>query len=173
MTIIAETDRLLILHFTLEDADFIVQLLNDESFIRYIADKQVRTVADAVKYLTSGPINSYQTYGFGLNMVLLKSATPGAAADLATPIGMCGLLKRPELSLPDLGFAFLPAYHGRGYALEAARAVLAAAVNADEISTVLAVTKPENLRSAMLLARLGFTLTGTISLYGLNNNLYQ
>tara|TARA_Y100001951_G_scaffold105018_1_gene119355 strand:- start:281 stop:853 length:573 start_codon:yes stop_codon:yes gene_type:complete len=169
MTLICETARLIIRRFTLEDADFIVQLLNDESFIRYIADKQVRTLADAVNYLTNGPLASYNSYGFGLNMVLLKASTENPA----TPIGMCGLLKRPELSLPDLGFAFLPAFCGQGYAREAAAAVLSQAIQTHKMRTVLAVTKPDNLRSNALLLKLGFAFKHNISLYGTENKLHQ
>lgn len=173
MSLICETARLVIRRFTLEDADFIVQLLNDESFIRYIADKQVRTLADAVNYLTSGPVASYNANGFGLNMVLLKTATPRLTNEPATPIGMCGLLKRPELSLPDLGFAFFPAFCGQGYAREAAAAVLSQAIQAHNLRTVLAVTKPDNLRSNTLLLKLGFAFKHNISLYGAENKLYQ
>ena len=173
MNLICETARLVIRHFTVQDAQFIVQLLNDESFIRYIADKQVRTLADAVNYLTSGPLASYHTHGFGLNMVLLKNATPRSINEPATPIGMCGLLKRPELSLPDLGFAFLPAFCGQAYAREAAAAVLSQAIQTYNLRTVLAVTKPDNLRSNALLLKLGFAFKDNISLYGAENKLYQ
>tara|TARA_R110002126_G_scaffold8953_7_gene41161 strand:+ start:3891 stop:4412 length:522 start_codon:yes stop_codon:yes gene_type:complete len=169
MTKICETDRLTIRRFTLQDAVFIVRLLNDESFIRYIADKQVRSVADAENYLTNGPLASYNNYGFGLKMVLLRASTDSPA----TPIGMCGLLKRPELSLPDLGFAFLPEFCGKGYAREAAAATLSQAIEAHGLQTVLAVTKPDNLRSNALLLKLGFAFKDNIALYGADSKLYQ
>ncbi|MAD77454.1 MAG: GNAT family N-acetyltransferase [Rheinheimera sp.] len=173
MSLICETARLIIRRFTLEDADFIVQLLNDESFIRYIADKQVRSVADAENYLTNGPLASYNSHGFGLNMVLLKHADSGVDAERATPIGMCGLLKRAELSHPDLGFAFLPECCGKGYAREAATATLSQAIETHGLHTVLAVTKPDNLRSSALLLKLGFAFKHGITLYGAENKLYQ
>jgi RimJ/RimL family protein N-acetyltransferase len=173
MILICETARLIIRRFTLQDAQFIVQLLNNETFIRYIADKQVRSVADAVNYLISGPMASYHAHGFGLNMVLVKHGGPDSVAEPATPIGMCGLLKRPELSLPDLGFAFLPEFCGKGYAREAAAAMLSQAIDAHNLQTVLAVTKPDNLRSNALLLKLGFAFKDNIVLYGAGNNLYQ
>ena len=169
MTEICETVRLVIRRFALQDAAFIVRLLNDELFIRYIADKQVRSVADAENYLTNGPLASYNTHGFGLNMVLLKAS----AENPATPIGMCGLLKRPELSHPDLGFAFLPECCGKGYAREAAAATLSQAIEAYGLQTVLAITKPDNLRSSALLLKLGFAFKDNIALYGADNKLYQ
>ena len=87
MKIIGHTERLVIRQLAFDDAAFIVRLLNEESFIRYIADKQVRTLSDAKNYLSEGPLLSYQTYGFGLNLVSLKES--------GTPIGICGLLKEP------------------------------------------------------------------------------
>lgn len=158
------TDRLIVRPFTFDDCDFIINLLNQESFIRYIADKNVRNTDDAKQYLLAGPMASYDKFGFGLSMVMLKSTD--------TPIGMCGLLKRDELNHPDLGYAFLPKYCGAGYALESAKAVLAAGVEKYNLSTVLAVTLPDNARSNHLLQQAGFNQNSTIPLYGSDNNLY-
>ncbi|MCI2283915.1 GNAT family N-acetyltransferase [Colwellia sp. MSW7] len=162
---IVETDRLVIRPFNLDDAEFIVKLLNEESFIRYIADKNVRTNADAINYLIQGPIASYQTHGFGLKLVHLKHSGP--------PIGMCGLLKRAELDYPDLGYAFLPEFWGCGYANEAANFILKEEVDTYSLQTVLALTSRDNHSSNNLLKKVGFTLIGTQELYGLQNNLYE
>lgn len=165
MKIISESKRLIISQFNLGDTEFILQLLNEELFIRYIADKNVRSHADAINYLTNGPILSYQNFGFGLNLVTLK--------DSALPIGMCGLLKREELEHPDLGFAFLSDFQGKGYAIEAAESVLNAEMSTYSLNTVLAVTLPGNLNSNRLLEKLGFHLKGKMRLHGKQNNLYQ
>lgn len=132
-------------HFTLSDTDYIVRLLNEESFIRNITDKNVRTKGDAMNYLSNGPISSYQTYQFGLSLVSLKETN--------TPIGMCGLLKRAELKYPDLGYAFLPEFWGKGYANEAADSVIKKGMTANALKTVLAVTSPDNLSSMRLLEK--------------------
>lgn len=165
MKIVCETARLVIRHFELRDAEFIVRLLNEEAFIRCIGDKKVRTKKDAIDYLSNGPMLSYKVNGFGLNMVELK--------DTHTPIGMCGILKRPELDSPDLGYAFLSQYHSNGYAREAACAVMRAELPANKIEKVYAVTFPDNDTSNRLLKDVGFQLTGTMMLYGLGNNLYE
>ena len=165
MTVIYETERLVIRPFSLDDAAFIVRLLNEESFIRCIGDKQVRTIADAENYLTKGAITSYHQHGFGLNMVQLKNS--------ATPIGMCGLLKREVLDFPDLGYAFLPEYWGKGYAIEAADFILKTQAVASGLTTVLAITYPDNVTSNNLLQKVGFSLKGVIELYDLQNNLYE
>lgn len=165
MKIVCETARLVIRHFELRDAEFIVRLLNEEAFIRCIGDKKVRTKKDAIHYLSNGPMLSYKVNGFGLNMVELK--------ETHTQIGMCGILKRPELDSPDLGYAFLSQYHSNGYAREAASEVMKTELPANKIEKVYAVTFPDNDTSNRLLKDVGFQLTGTMMLYGLENNLYE
>lgn len=165
MKVVCETERLIVRQFNLKDFEFIVRLLNEESFIRYITDKNVRTNTDAINYLNNGPISSYQVYGFGLNLVLLK--------ETEIPIGICGLLKREELKYPDLGYAFLPEFFGKGYASEAADSILKKEMVTHSLNTTLAVTLQDNLSSNKLLNKLGFSLNGTMELYGSQNNVYE
>ena len=165
MSVVCETERLNIRQFNTHDTEFIVRLLNDESFIRNITDKKVRTDADALRYLINGPLSSYQTYGFGLNLVLLK--------ETKTPIGMCGLLKRDELDYPDLGYALLPEFCGKGYGIEASSSLIETEMDTYSLKNVLAVTFLDNLRSNSLLNKLGFKLKGKIELYQVQNNLYE
>jgi len=142
------TARLTLREFVGADAPFIVTLLNQPSFLRFIGDKKVRTADDALSYITTGPIESYQRHGFGLYLVELK--------DRKVPIGMCGVLKRESLPDPDLGFAFLPEYWGKGYAFEAASAALYQARDFFKLARILAITNPDNDASIKLLAKLGF-----------------
>ena len=142
------TERLLVREFDTNDAEFILELLNQPSFIQFIGDKGVRSVDDAMNYITTGPIESYQRHGFGLYLVELK--------DRKVPIGMCGVLKRESLPDPDLGFAFLPEYWGKGYAFEAASAALDQARDFFKLARILAITNPDNDASIKLLATLGF-----------------
>ncbi|MCA1578420.1 MAG: GNAT family N-acetyltransferase [Acidobacteria bacterium] len=144
-----ETERLILRELTFDDAPFILTLLNDPSFLRYINDKNVRNVEDARQYMLNGPMASYAQNGFGLYLVALK--------DTAVPIGLCGLLKREELPDPDLGFAFLPDYWGKGFALEAARAVMNDARERLGQNRVLAIVMPDNDASIRLLEKLGMT----------------
>jgi RimJ/RimL family protein N-acetyltransferase len=163
--LVCETERLVIRHFELADAAFIVKQLNEESFIRFIGDKKIRDIADAEKYLKEGPILSYKNFGFGLNAVLLKQGK--------VLIGMCGLVKRNELEHPDLGYAFLPEFWGKGYATEASTAILDDAVLTHQLKTVLGVTLPDNRPSNGLLTRIGFIQNGSVDLYGSKNTLYE
>jgi RimJ/RimL family protein N-acetyltransferase len=142
------TERLNIRELEPGDAPFILTLLNDPSFIRNIGDRGVHTLDDAIAYIDNGPRASYARHGFGLCLVEL--------AGTATPIGICGLLKRDQLPDPDIGFAFLPAHWSKGYAFEAASAVLAHAREALRVSRCLAIVNPANESSLRLLERLGF-----------------
>jgi ribosomal-protein-alanine N-acetyltransferase len=154
--VVLRTHRLMIRQFTIGDAEFILSLLNDPAFLRYIGDKGVRTLEDARNYLTTGPIESYRKYGFGLNLVELKATK--------TPIGMCGLLKRDALEHVDLGFAFMPDYRRQGYAFESASSVLTHGREVFRLNKILAITDPDNQSSIKLLERLGFQFEGMIRL---------
>ena len=153
---ILETGRLVLRKLTPDDAAFILDLLNQPSFIRFIGDKGVRTLEDARRYIQDGPAQSYQRYGFGLYLVERKQD--------AIPIGICGLLKRESLEDFDLGFAFLPAYWSKGYAMEAAQAVLNAARNDGGLLRIVAITSVENHASMKLLGKLGFAFEGMMRL---------
>ena len=145
---VLETERLLVRRFTIDDAEFILTLLNEPSFLRYIGDKKVRTLEDARQYILNGPVASYERHGFGLCLVELKESN--------TPIGMCGLLKREELPNVDIGFAFLPEFWKQGFAFEAATAVLNDAHVRLKLERILAITSLDNEASIKLLERLGF-----------------
>lgn len=149
-----ETARLVLSHLTADDAGFMLELLNQESFIRNIGDRGVRDLDGARAYIQAGPVASYARHGFGLNRMALRD---GGAA-----VGMCGLLKRDHLEHPDIGFALLPRYWSQGYAREAAEAVLAHGRQAFGLRRVLATTAMDNVDSIQLLQKLGFVAEGLI-----------
>ena len=113
---ILETDRLRLRKLLLDDAEFVLRLLNEPSFIQNIGDRGVRTIDDARAYILKGPIASYEKFGFGLWMVETRPT--------GVPIGICGLLKRDVLEDVDIGYALLPEFCSQGYALESASAVM-------------------------------------------------
>jgi len=151
---VIEGERVVLERLTLDDAEFIVRLLNDPDFHRYIGDRGVRTPEDARRYLAAGPLTSYANLGFGLYRVARK-------AD-GEPMGICGLVKRDWLGDVDLGFAFLPEYRGRGYAREAAHAALAHGHEQLGLQRIVAITDPQNAASISLLERLGMVFEGMI-----------
>ena len=155
MTVL-ETKRLSLRELTADDAQFILNLLNEPSFLRYIGDKQVRNLEDARQYILNGPVASYERNGFGLYLVELRESH--------TPIGMCGFLKREELPGPDIGFAFLPEFWSKGFAFEAAAALLQDGRERLELQRILAITSLDNDASIKLLQRLGFSFDRVITL---------
>ena len=144
---ILKTNRLVLRHLTTEDTAFILELLNEPSFIQNIGDRKVRTEEDAQKYLLNGPIESYDKNGFGLFMVELKNTN--------IPIGMCGLIKRDILPDVDIGFAFLPKYWAQGYASESAFSVLKYAKETVGLKRILGIVNPKNVASIRVLEKLG------------------
>jgi RimJ/RimL family protein N-acetyltransferase len=133
-----------------------LEVLNDADFLRYVGDRGVRSVDEARVYIVNGPIASYDRFGFGLCAVVLK------ARDV--PIGICGLLKRESFEDVELGFAFLPEYRSKGYALESAAAVMEYARRDLGLTRIAAITSPDNDRSARLLGRIGFRFDGVVTL---------
>jgi RimJ/RimL family protein N-acetyltransferase len=140
------TERLELRELDFNDAEFILKLLNEEGFLRFIGDKGVRTLADARDYILQGPMDSYARNGFGLYAACLSDATP---------IGICGLVKREGLNDPDIGFAFLSQYWSLGYAVESAAAVLAHAREVLGLKRVVAITSPDNGSSIGVLEKIG------------------
>jgi ribosomal-protein-alanine N-acetyltransferase len=147
-----ETERLRMQRLTLDDAPFILALVNEPSWLQFIGDKGVRTLDDARAYLAKGTLEHYARCGFGPLRVELKST--------GDVIGICGLIKRPTLEDVDLGFAYFPRYWGHGYAFEAAAAVLAAGRETLGLKRIVALTAPQNEKSGRLLERLGMKFEG-------------
>ena len=153
---IIRSARLDLRELELHDAQFMLELLNEAGFLRFIGDKGVRTLADAREYILKGPIDSYHTFGFGLYLVSLRESS--------APIGICGLVKREALSDVDVGFAFLARYWSKGYATEAAAAVLAHGRNTLRLGRIVAITAPDNHGSIAVLEKIGLRLEGRVKL---------
>lgn len=153
---ITQTERLTLRRLRLGDDRFILELVNDPQFLRNIGDRGVRNLHDARKYLQHGPLASYEEHGFGLFMVERRPD--------GLPIGICGLLKRPTLEDVDVGFALLPAFHGQGYATEAAAATLHWGRQHLGLERVIAITSPDNVASARVLEKIGLRFDRMIRL---------
>jgi RimJ/RimL family protein N-acetyltransferase len=154
--IVLETKRLILRKLSTDDADFILELLNEPSFLHYIGDKGVGNLDDARQYILKGPVDSYERNGFGLYLVESK--------ENGIPIGISGLVKRDTLPGADIGFAFLPAFWSKGYAVEAAAAVMKYARDVLGLNRILAITSPDNEASAKLLGKIGLRFARMIRL---------
>lgn len=142
-----ETKRLSLRPLTLDDAAFYLQLVNEPSFLENIGDKGVRDLDGARAALLAGPIDMQQRLGYSLWHVSRKE--DGAV------IGMCGLLRRDTLPATDIGYAYLPAYWGKGYAWEAAEASMAYGRDVIGLQRLLGIVSPSNTASSNLLKKLG------------------
>jgi RimJ/RimL family protein N-acetyltransferase len=141
------TDRLVLRELTLDDAAFIHALLNDPDWVRFIGQRDAATVEAARAYIERAYLPLYATEGLGLWAVLRRGETE--------PLGVCSLLKRDSLDSPDLGFAFLPAGRGHGYAREVAAACLAHALGTLGHARVVAICSPDNAASRRVLEDVG------------------
>ncbi len=142
-----DTERLIIGKFSVDDAAFVLELLNTPAWLEFIGDRNVLTLDDAKQYILTGPLTSYERFGFGPYVVKLKTSN--------VPIGLCGLYKRDALNDIDIGFAFLPVYAGKGYGYEAASVVLAYAITTLGLTRITGITKLTNQNSIRLLEKLG------------------
>lgn len=141
------TNRLLIRKACLEDASFLLKLLNTPAFLKNIGDRNVRTLDDAKNYIISKYFEVYNTLGYGYYMLVTK--------DTNTIIGTAGLVNREGLDGIDVGFALLPDFKGKGYGYEATKAIMQYATTTYGIKTYLAITLPSNEPSQRLLEKLG------------------
>ncbi|MDT0554566.1 GNAT family N-acetyltransferase [Patiriisocius hiemis] len=150
---VLETERLALRKIEVSDAPFMLKLLNSQGWLEYIGDRKVHSVVDAEIFIEKYYIPSYTQNGYGSYLVSLKESS--------IAIGACGLYKREDLDNPDIGFAFLPDYIGKGYGYESAKAVLDFAFSTLQLHKILGFTVKENIASIKLLEKLGLKEIGT------------
>ncbi|WP_434362196.1 GNAT family N-acetyltransferase [Parasalinivibrio latis] len=154
MTIIYQTSRLRVRAFTHDDAAFIQKLLNEPGFIQNIADKGVRSCEDAINYLDSVPLASYEKYGYGLWCMELK--------ETGQPVGMCGLVKRDYLAHPDIGYAILSDFYRQGLTAEAVAGTIAWARDEMDMPALLGIVNVGNEASQKVLEGAGLSYQGLV-----------
>jgi len=162
---VLHTERLTLAKLSFDDADFIFDLLNEPTFKRFIGDKGIRTTDDALQYLRDVPLRQYELHGFGLYRVDFGDQNIAA--------GICGLVSREEFPDPDLGFAFLNAYWGQGYAYESSLAVLAESRDKFSLRRIIAMADEENVASIHLLDKLGFRFERMVTMPGETDSIRQ
>jgi RimJ/RimL family protein N-acetyltransferase len=138
------TERLTIQPLVPNDQRFILELLNSAGWIQFIGDRHVHTVEEASAYVQKIIENVHIRYW----VVRLKAGDE--------PIGIITLIKREYLTHHDVGFAFLPRFTNKGFALEATSAVLSEVAKSPEHNHLYAITVPSNTRSVRLLKKIGF-----------------
>jgi len=149
MKVVLSTGRLNLREASMDDAAFILKILNDEGWLKYIGDRNVKTLDDAKKYITSSLIASYDSNGYGMYVVEDKTSF--------VKLGLCGLVNRPSLEDIDIGFAFLSEFCGKGYGYESSEAILSYAFNDLKIDKIVGITLEQNLASRKLLEKIGLS----------------
>ncbi|HAA12094.1 MAG TPA: GNAT family N-acetyltransferase [Cytophagales bacterium] len=151
-----ETERLLLRPTTVEDAEFIYELMNSPKWLKYIGDRNIRSVEDAATYIQERMLKQLERLGYSNYTVITKAG--------GEKIGSSGLYDREGLEGIDIGFAFLPQYEGKGYAFEASHRIKQAAFDDFDIEVLKAITIKDNVSSQKLLEKLGLVLEGTMRL---------
>ncbi len=151
-----ETERLHLRELTIIDASFILQLMNSPNWIQYIGDRNVKTKSEAANYISKKIISSYRSKGFGLYLIQLKETKKS--------IGICGLIQRDDLDTPDIGFAILPIYEGKGFIKEAGNAIIKYAKDNLQLKIIYGITTEENEASIKVLQNIGMQFSKKILL---------
>ncbi len=151
-----ETKRLILREITVEDAEFVLRLVNESSFVANIGDKGLSNQNDAERFILEGYWTNQERSGYGMFIVELKGE--------GEPIGSCGLLYRKVLDVTDIGFAFLPEYWNRGFAYEAAIAILEYGHSTLGVNKIVGLTSEDNLGSIKLLKKLGMEFEKTVKM---------
>lgn len=153
-----ETDRLFLYPTSVENAAFILELLNTPKWIKHVGDRKVYTEDDARAYIKAKMLPQQERLGFSHYTIFRKADN--------TAIGGCGLFDREGVDGIDIGFAFLPQYENQGYGYEASSELMRAAVEDFNITNIKAITSKDNTASQKLLRKLGLSFIGKLTLPG-------
>ena len=151
-----ETERLFLKPTSVEDAEFIFELLNSPNWIKNIGDRNINSINDAKKYIQTKMLPQLTKLGYSVYTLILKQDN--------IKIGTCGFYDREGIKGIDIGFALLPEYERKGYAFDSTKKLMNVAFNEFGIKEISAITTEENISSKKLLQKLGFQLNGITKL---------
>ena len=158
-----ETERLLIRPTLEKDADLIYQLMNTPKFIKYVGNRNINSIKDAVKYIRNKMLPQLRSDGYSNYSLIIKNN--------GEKIGTCGLYNRDGIDGVDIGFGLLPQYERFGYAHESSLRLMKAAFEEFKIEEIKAITSKDNISSQRLLEKLGLEIEGTTKLPNVNEEL--
>ena len=156
MSIVAETERLVLREFSPAEAEALFALNADPEVVRYTGDRAFVDVEEARQLLAG--YDAYQRHGYGRWSIYLKE-TGGY-------IGFCGLAYRPETDEVDLGFRFYRRCWGKGYATEAGARSLELGFEQSGMQQIVGRSMEANRASQRVLAKLGMTLVSSFEREG-------
>jgi len=158
-----ETERLLLRPTNTEDVEFIYRLMNTPKWIQNIGDRKITSTQKAAEYIDQKMTPQLESLGFSNYTVIRKTDQE--------KLGTCGLYDREGLDSVDIGFAFLPEYERKGYALEAASKLMQVGMDKFGLTIIDAITTKENSASQKLLEKLGLSIIGDITLPNVDETL--
>jgi len=141
------TERLILKPVSLEDAEFILELVNSKEYIENIGERNIRTLSEAQDYIQEKMVNHFKQHGYG--NFLMTTKKDGAK------IGCVSLYNRPDVDGVDIGFVLLHRYTKNGFAYEGAHALKIYAKETLGLSGITAFTTKENKDSQRLIEKLG------------------
>ncbi len=142
-----KTDRLLINRITLDDAAFILELMNDKDWIKNIGDRGMTSIEDAEAYIKTRFLKTYEESNLGFFGLITKNSKE--------VIGIAGLVDREGIDHVDIGYGLLPNFRGKGYAFEATKAIYDYGYKQLKLEKIVAIVNPDNPTSIQLLSKLG------------------
>ena len=161
MTIIAETDRLILRELMVADSKDFFELNSDPEVLKYTGDQPFSSIEAAAEFLEN--YSDYEENRFGRWAVISKETNDF--------LGWCGL-KLNEEKLIDLGFRFFRKEWGKGYATESAKASLKYGFNQLHLEEVIGRSSIENQASINVLEKLGMHFWKNDSCEGIENAVY-
>ncbi|MFC3159934.1 Protein N-acetyltransferase, RimJ/RimL family [Chryseobacterium arachidis] len=153
-----ETERLILRPISLEDGEFILDLYNRPKFIKFIGDRNLKTVADAENYIQNRFLPQMERLGFGNYLMITK--------DENQKVGAVGIFEREGLDVVDIGFSLLDEFEGKGYAYEAAIKVKSIGMNDFGLKKISAITTKDNFSSQKLIEKLGLKFQKLVNIAG-------
>ena len=143
-----ETERLLIRPFKTEDIEPAFLMDSDPEVNRYTGESGNVSIKETEKRIVENVFGDYEKYGYGRLAVVLKSENKF--------IGFTGLKYLEDMDEVDLGYRFMKAYWGKGFATESAKACLNLAFEKLQLNRLIAMVLPENTASIRVLEKLNF-----------------
>jgi RimJ/RimL family protein N-acetyltransferase len=158
MDVTLRTARLELRRFTTADLGALDAVFGDPEVMRYVGERRAPWSPDEIRAALTRVDAHWAAHGFGPLAVVVK-----ADGEL---LGECGLQVLEEGPDVELAYTLARGAWGRGYATEAAGAVLAWGFGALGLERVVGVTYPENAASQRVLEKVGMRRLGRRHCYG-------
>jgi RimJ/RimL family protein N-acetyltransferase len=161
--IVLKTPRLRLRQMTADDADNLLGIFADPEAMRFYPATKGRRETEA---WIDWNLRSYAEHGIGLWIVEAK--------ETGRFVGQCGLTMQEVEGVwePEVGYLFLRAYWGRGYATEAAAACLDYGFTQQGYERIICLPSAANLPSRRVAKRLGMRLEREVERRGIRMCVY-